>query len=217
MHRGEGWTARNRRGRCAASRSRRYSSKAALRGDDLPYSPPALDRDAQACCLGHSDAGRHGGRSSIAAVAYGVPLSLQKRSLPSLPSLHSLTEWSPHPHPHPLPVRTGVKGDRCTGHIGNRLLAIPKINLVDTLMAEQDVKNSVDLRGLESDWIAGEGAADPELPPVHVRHAALLHLAHQQLRRVLDGRHLLGKGTQTRLIVHGGRVQVQRLVRPLEV
>src|SRR5256886_15103872 len=85
-------------------------------------------------------------------------------------------------------VRTGVRGNRCTGHIGNRLLAIPKINLVDTLMAEQDVKNSVDLRGLESDWIAGEGAADPELPPVHVRHAALLHLAHQQLRRVLDGR-----------------------------
>src|SRR5437667_7948589 len=102
-------------------------------------------------------------------------------------------------------VRTGVRGNRCTGHIGNRLLAIPKINLVDTLMAEQDVKNSVDLRGLESDWIAGEGAADPELPPVHVRHAALLHLAHQQLRRVLDGRHLLGKGTQTRLIVHGRR------------
>lgn len=87
----------------------------------------------------------------------------------------------------------------------------------DVLVAEEDIEDAIDGRGTQSDGMPGEGGADLVAAALEPDLASELNLSDQFALGVLDVRKSLGEASRGRSIARGGNIQVQSVVRALEV
>src|SRR5271155_435656 len=97
-------------------------------------------------------------------------------------------------------------------------MGLIEVDESDHLMAEQDLAVRVTEIGLaKSDGETAQGLGEAEVASAIGEPAILLHLAHLETARVLDGRQAVGKGDRTGAIAAGGRSQAQGVVRTNQV